>query len=92
VRQPIHERLSVLENKGIEKNQRSDSIRNFIGGAGNNSTSIRVTAENYIRELFPFNEIHDIGDMSREIDSRRIEVRPLAQASKGRCEYVVSGN
>jgi hypothetical protein len=87
----IHERLSVLEHKGIQKNQCSDSIRNLIGDAGNDTTSIRVTAENYIRKLFPLNEIHDIGDMSREIDGRRIEVRPFAQASKGRCEYVVSG-
>src|ERR1700722_17012687 len=29
--------------------------------------------------------------MHREIDGCRIEVRPFAQASKCRCEYVVSG-
>ena len=73
------------------ENQCSDSIRNLIGDAGNDTTSIRVPAENYVRQLFPLNEIHDIGDMSREIDGRRIEVRPFAQASKGRGEYVVSG-
>jgi hypothetical protein len=35
-------------------------IRNSIGNARNDATSIRVTAENYVRKLFPFNEIHDI--------------------------------
>ena len=87
----IHERLSILEYKGIQKNQCPDSIRNLIGDASNDTTSIRMTAENYIRKLFPLNEIRDIGDMGREIDSRRIEVRPFAQASKGRCEHVVPG-
>jgi hypothetical protein len=70
----VHERLSVLQHKGIQENQCFDSIRNLIGNAGNDTASIRVTAENYIRKLFPFHEIHDIGDMSREIDGRRIEV------------------
>jgi hypothetical protein len=63
----------------------------LVGDAGNDTTAVRVTAEHYIRKLLPFEEIHDIGDVSREIDGRRIEVRPFAQACKRRREYVVSG-
>jgi hypothetical protein len=62
----------------------------LIGDGGNDTTGIGVTADNYIRTLFLLNEIHDIG-MSRKIDSRRIDVRPFAQASNGRCEYAVPG-
>ena len=54
---PANRKLIILDPGSFA------SIGNLVGNA-NGTTGIRMTAENYIRKLFPVSEIHDIEDMT----------------------------
>jgi hypothetical protein len=43
-----------------------------------------VPAEHHVAQPLPFQQVHDIGDMGGEIDTRRQQMRALAQPGQRR--------
>jgi hypothetical protein len=61
-------------------------VRDAIGGTADDATTVRVPAENYLREFFPPYEVRHIGDVSGQVDAGRVEVRAFADSGEGRGE------
>src|SRR5262249_25287465 len=75
----------------IEIYQPANSLRNLISDASDYVATIRVPAENYIREALQSEQVDEIRNMSRKIDSRRVEMRAFTEASKSRRKDLVAG-
>jgi hypothetical protein len=65
------DRVAVLGKKSVHEHNRADLRRHDFSDAGNNEPAIGVAAEDYLAQPLPLQQIHDIGDMGGEIDTRR---------------------
>jgi hypothetical protein len=65
--------------------------RNSISDASDNVAAVRVPAENYVRKILPSKQVDNIRDMSRKINSGRVEVRPITKTRKSRRKHMVAG-
>jgi len=58
--------------------------RGIFRSTGDDEPTVRVTAQHYIRQPFPLENIDDVGGVGREIDVGVYQIRPLAKTSKRR--------
>src|SRR5262249_44817416 len=73
--------------KRVEIYQRANSLRNLISNATDYVAAIRGPAVNHIREILQPEQVDNIRNMSRKVDSRRVEMRALTQARKSRRKH-----
>jgi hypothetical protein len=60
----IKQAFTVLRHECVEIHQRANSLRNSIGDAGDYDATVRVSTENYIRKLFPSQQVENVRDVS----------------------------
>jgi hypothetical protein len=87
----VDQGLSVFEPESIEIYQSANEVRDAVGGAADHATTVRMSAQNHIREFFPPYEVRHIGDVSGQVDTGGVEVRAFADSGESRGEDVVSG-
>ena len=83
--------FAVLRDERVEIYQRANSLRNLISDATDYVATIRVPAENHIREILPSEQVDNIRNMSRKIDSGIVEMRALTQTGKSRRKHLMAG-
>src|SRR5215475_12763278 len=83
--------FTVFRHERVEIYQRANSLRNLISDASDYAATIRVPAENYVREILQSEQVDKIRNMSRKIDSRRVEMRAFTEAGKSRRKDLVAG-
>ncbi|MCU1259180.1 MAG: hypothetical protein JWO80_2065 [Bryobacterales bacterium] len=71
----LRQAFSVFGYKSIEIHQGPDPVRDLIGDAADHETTVRVAAENHIREFLPPDQVYDVGDVGGEVDRGRVEMR-----------------
>jgi hypothetical protein len=87
----VKQAFTVLRHERVEIYQRTNSLRNSISDATDYIATIRVPAENYVREILPSEQVDNIRNMGRKINSGRIEMRAFTQARKSRGKHLVAG-
>ena len=87
----VKQAFTVLRHERVEIYQRTNSLWNSISGASDYAATVRVPAENHIREILPSEQVDDIRDMSRKINSGRAEMRAFTHARKSRRKHLVAG-
>jgi hypothetical protein len=74
-RKEVEQAFTVLRHERVEIYQSTNSLRNLIGDAPDDAATIRVPAEDYVRQILPAEEVDNIRDMGRKINSSRVEMR-----------------
>src|SRR5262245_19674591 len=69
--------------------QRGNAIEHLLDGARAGPTAIGMDDQTNVVEVFPFDHVDDVGDVSVEDDILAHEVRALADAGEGRREYLM---
>src|SRR5580692_4349029 len=90
-RMEVKQAFTILRHKRVEIYQRTNSLRNSISDASDYVPTVRVTAENHVREVFPSEQVDNIRDMSRKIHCGRVEMRASTRARKSRRKHLVAG-
>src|SRR6476661_757013 len=87
----VKQTFAIFRHERVEIHQRTNSLRNSISDATDYTATIRVPAENHIREVLPSEQVDNIRDMSRKINRGRVEMRACTQARKSRGKHLVTG-
>ena len=62
--------LPVVEDERIEVDEGAQPVGHAVGDAGDDAAAIGVAAEHDLVELFPTNEVDDVGDVRVEVHLR----------------------
>jgi len=87
----IEHAFTVLWYERVKIYHRANSLGKLISDPSNYDATVRVSAENYIREILPSEQVDNIRNMRRKVDSRRVEVRAFTESGKGRSKHLLAG-
>jgi hypothetical protein len=74
-RKEVKQAFTVLRHERVEIYQLTNSLRSLISNATDYVAIVRVPAENHIREILSSEQVDNIRNMSRKINSGRVEMR-----------------
>src|SRR5262249_58710088 len=73
----------------VEPYNRGNAIEHLLDGARAGPTAIGMDDQTNVVEVFPFDHVDDVGDVSVEDDILAHEVRALADAGESRRKHLV---
>ncbi len=66
--------LPVPQNERIQIDERGDAVRDPIDDAADHAATVRVAAQDDVRQLFPLNQVDDVVDVCVQRDLRGEQV------------------
>src|SRR5215813_11132732 len=86
----IESALAVFRLECVEPHNRGNAIEHLLDGARAGPTAIGMDDQTNVVEVFPFDHVDDVGDVSDEDDILAHEVRALADAGESWREHLVA--
>src|ERR1035437_5478801 len=74
--------LTVIGYNGVDKDDLPDAVGYAVHHAGDHHPAVAVADEDNVMQIFPEDEIDDVGDVRGEVDVRTGKVHPFAETSE----------